>query len=67
MQYISIVFAIIINKGFSIKVNTQITAETFLELINTVNEFQAKGLAGVIGKATQYIVLFFFFHFYDTV
>ena len=56
----------IISKGFSRKANIQITADTFLELISTMEGFQAKGLASVLVRAAA-IHRFFFFRFYDIV
>lgn len=46
----NIVF-VIISKGFSRKANIQIIADTFLELISTMEGFQAKGLVSVMGRA----------------
>lgn len=60
MQYVNIVF-VIISKGLSRKANIQITADTFLELISTMEGFQAKGLASVMGRAAAVHRLFFSF------
>lgn len=58
----NIVF-VIISKGFSRKANIQIIADTFLELISTMEGFQAKGLASVMGRAA---VIHSYFGFYDS-
>lgn len=54
----------IISKGFSRKANIQITADTFLELISTMEGFQAKGLASVLVRAAA---IHSYFCFYDIV
>lgn len=59
----NIVF-VIISKGFSRKANIQIIADTFLELISTMEGFQAKGLASVVGRAA---VIHSYFGFYGIV